>query len=173
MTPSFRRRFGVAALLIALTIAVVVSLAIDRSALSYEEMARRDFGSQTRIASVTALFERIEKRPATDFIPVSNAPEEFGFPETRLIPISEIPKELVEDLWGTREESGHPARAWWRSVLAHYDEQHQLRAIEFYGSRYGAFVSRDPALRPKMGGELQQLAGAPVFIAARITGEPN
>jgi hypothetical protein len=168
MTPAFRRRFGVHALFIILTVAVIATVLVIRSVVSYEEMARREFGDQARTASIVRCFESIEKRPRTDFVAVTDDPKVFGFPETRVIPASAIPKELAEVGWGT---AGHPNR--WQSVLAHYDEQHQLRAIEFYGSRYGAIVSRDPALKPKMPGELRQLAGAPVFITARITGEPD
>lgn len=170
MTSAFRRRFGVHTLFIVLTVAVVGIIATTRSVLSYEEMAHRDFGTPARIATVVEWFERMEKRPATDFVSVTDEPEIFGFPETRVIPGAEIPKELVDGLWGTSGHQSGLAFAAWRSVLAHYDDQHQLRAIEFYGSRYGAFVSRDPSLHPTMEGELKQLAGAPVFITARITG---
>ncbi|MEK7953429.1 hypothetical protein [Luteolibacter soli] len=156
-----------------LTVAVVGIIAMIRSVVSYEGMAHRDFGTPARIATIVEWFGRIEKRPATDFVAVTDEPEIFGFPETRVLPASAIPKEFVDGLWGTSGHSSGMAFADWYSVLAHYDEQHQLRAIEFYGSRYGAIVSRDPVLRPKMGGELHQLAGAPVFITARITGEPD
>jgi hypothetical protein len=168
MAASLRRRFGFHALFIVLTVAVIATVMMMRSVMSYEEMAHREFGSPARIAALTGFYEASEKRPRTDFVAVTDDPKVFGFPETRVIPASAIPKELAEAGWGT---AGHPNR--WQSVLAHYDEQHQLRAIEFYGSRYGAIVSRDPALKPKMPGELRQLAGAPVSITARITGEPD
>jgi hypothetical protein len=172
MTPAFRR-FGLFTLFIALTAVVITAIKIDRSVLSYEQVVHRDFGTPERITAVVALFERIEKTPRADLPLVKNNPQQFGFPETRLIRRPEIPKELAENLWGIHPHPDSPAYASFLSVLAHYDEQHQLRAIEFYGSRYGAFVSRDPALKPVMWGELQQLAGAPVFITARITGEPG
>jgi hypothetical protein len=173
MTLEFRRRFGVPAMFIGLTVAVVATVVIVRSVFSYDGMARRDFGSPARIAAIIGFFESSEGRPRTDFAEVPDDPDVFGFPETRVIPNSAIPKELVEAGWGTYGDPSGAAVISWQSVLAHYDEQQQLRAIEFYGSRYGALVSRDPALKPAMPGELRQLADAPVFITARITGDPD
>ena len=173
MAASLRRRFGFHALFIVLAVGVVVTVMLIRSGMSYEEMARRDFGSPARIAAITGFFETSEKRPRTDFAEVPDDPDVFNFPETRVIPNSAIPKELVEAGWGTYDDSRWAPSIRWQSVLAHYDEKQQLRAIEFYGSRYGALVSRDPALKPRMPGELRQLAGAPIFITARITGEPD
>ena len=170
MAASLRRRFGVHALFVVLVVAVIGIITMARSFLTYEGMAHRDFGSPARIAAIIGFFESVEKRSHTDFVAVTDDPDVFGFPETRVIPASAVPKKLAEAGWGT---SGRPARAAfadWQSVFAHYDEHHQLRAIEFYGSRYGAFVSRDPALKSRMSGELQQLAGAPIFITARISG---
>jgi len=160
-------------LFIVLTVVVVATVMTIRSIMSYEGMARCDFGSAARIALLTGFFETCEKRPRTDFAEVPDDPDVFNFPETRVIPNSAIPKELVDAGWGTYDDPTWAPSISWQSVLAHYDEKQQLRAIEFYGSRYGAFISRDPALKPRMPGELQQLAGAPVFITARITGEPD
>jgi hypothetical protein len=170
MTPAFRRRFGVQTLFIVLAVAVIATLMIIRSAISYEGMARRDFGSPARITSITGFFETCEKRPRTDFAEVPDDPDVFNFPETRVIPNSAIPKELIEAGWGTYDDPRCAPSIEWQSVLAHYDEKQQLRAIEFYGSRYGALVSRDPALKPTMPGELQQLAGAPIYITTRVSG---
>ncbi len=53
------------------------------------------------------------------------------------------------------------------------DNDDRPQAIEFYGSRYGSFVSRDPGLKPVFPGELKQLKDGPIYITARITGDPD
>jgi hypothetical protein len=170
MTLEFRRRFGVPAMFIGLTVAVVATVMLIRSYFTYGGMARRDFGGRARVAAIVELYEHVEKSPPTDFVAIEDDPEMFGFPRTRIIPASAIPKE-VDDKWRKKPyDRGSVVLADFGDVLAHYDGQHQLRAIEFFGSRYGGFVSRDPALKPKMWGELQQLAGAPIFITARVSG---
>lgn len=172
MPPALRRRFRshrVLLLFVMLVVTVIGIVMLIRSFLSYEGMAHRDFGGTARIASIVELFERVEKRPATDFVAVTDDPKIFGFPETRAIPASAIPKELADGMWANLDHSGMAASANYWDVLAHYDEYHKLRAIEFYGSRYGAFVSRDASLKPKMWGQLQQFAGAPIYITVRIS----
>jgi hypothetical protein len=142
---------------------------------SYDEMAERDFGGPAQAAVLTALYERIEARSPAGLGLVEVQPidsSEFGFPKTFALPKNLIPKECASRWLGRPATEERSLATWWE-VLAHYDENDRLQALEFYGSRYGGFVSRDPGLKPKMPGNLKQLHDGPIHITARITGEPD
>ncbi len=142
---------------------------------SYDEMAERDFGGPAQAAVLTALYERIEGGSPAGLGLVEVHPmdsSEFGFPKTRALPQSLIPKECGS-IWFGHPATNEPSLVTWGEVLAHYDEDDRLQALEFYGSRYGGFVSRDPGMKPKMPGNLKQLHDGPIHITARITGEPD
>lgn len=144
-------------------------------ATDYEKMAQRDFGGPAKAELLTALYEKIEEGDPSDLGLVEVdliGPAEYGFPKTRALPQDLIPKEC--GLWFghlvAEEGSSLPS---YGEVLAHYDGDDRLQAIEFYGSRYGGFVSRDPGLKPLFPGELKRLKDGPICITARITGDPE
>lgn len=154
----------------AIVIALFVTLAPN-----YDAMAERDFGGPAKAALLTALYEKIEGGDPADLGLVEVdliEPAEYGFPKTRALPQDLIPKEC--GLWfghlAAEEGSSLPS---WGEVLAHFGDDDRLKAIEFYGSRYGGFVSRDPSLKPTMWGRLKRLNEGPIYITARITGEPD
>lgn len=154
----------------AIVIALFVTLAPN-----YDAMAERDFGGPEKAALLTALYEKIEGGDPADLGLVEVdliEPAEYGFPKTRALPQDLIPKEC--GLWfGHLASDEGPYLPSWGEVLAHYDDDDRLKAIEFYGSRYGGFVSRDPGLKPVFPGELKRLKDGPIYITARITGEPE
>lgn len=168
-----KRKFVVyPAVVLACCLALIIGLFIRLQPPGYREQARQDFAGPGKIALITDLYEKIETgNPAeiglVEFENLEAGP--FGFPITRALPRDLIPKEFVFPWTGPPGVSG----AHWWTVLAHYDTKNRLQAIEFYGSRYGAFISRDPTLRPKMGGDLERITGEPLYITARVTGEPG
>jgi len=155
--------------------AAIVIVLFAKFVPNYDAMAERDFGGPAQAAVLTALYERIEAgSPAglglVEVQPVDSS--EFGFPKTFALPKNLIPKECASRWLGRRATEERFLATWWE-VLAHYDEEDRLRALEFYGSRYGGFVSRDPGLKPKMPGVLKRLKDGPIYITARITGDPD
>jgi hypothetical protein len=144
-------------------------------ATDYDGTANRNFGGPAKAALLTALYEKIEGGDPSDLGLVEVyliEPAEYGFPKTRALPQDLIPKEC--GLWfGHLASEEGPSLPSWDEVLAHYDADDRLQAIEFYGSRYGGVLSRDPSLKPRMWGRLKRLNGGPIYITARITGEPD
>lgn len=154
----------------AIVIALFVTLAPN-----YDAMAERDFGGPENAALLTALYEKIEGGDLADLGLVEVdlfEPEEYGFPKTRALPQNLIPKECGST-WSGHPAAEGPSLVMWGEVLAHYDSHDRLQALEFYGSRYGSFVSRDPGLKPVFQGELKRLKDGPIYITARITGDPE
>ena len=153
--------------------ALMIGLLIHGSLPRYAARAREDFAGPDRTALIVDLYETIEGGSPSELGLVDmdiHSVDEFGFPRTRALPRDLIPKEFEFPWIGAPKESGSPF--WWM-VLAHYDAVDQLQAIEFYGSRYGAFISRDPDLTPRFAGDLERLSGGPIYITARITGDPG
>ena len=144
-------------------------------ATDYDGTAARNFGGPAKAALLTALYEKIEGGDPSDLGLVEvllMEPAEYGFPRTRALPQDLIPKEC--GLWfGHLASEEGPSLPSGGEVLAHYNDDDRLQAIEFYGSRSGGFLSRDPSLKPKMRGKLKRLNDGPIYITARITGEPD
>lgn len=115
---------GFAAIVIALFVAL---------APNYDSMAERDFGGPAKAALLTALYEKIEGGDPADLGLVEvdlSEPEEYGFPKTRVLPQDLIPKEC--GLWfGHLAPEGGPTFPSGGEVLAHYDDNDRLKAIEF------------------------------------------
>jgi hypothetical protein len=144
-------------------------------ATDYDGTADRNFGGPAKAALLTALYEKIEGGDPADLGLVEvylTEPAEYGFPKTRALPQNLIPKECGP-WFGHLASEEEPLLPSWGEVLAHYDDDDRLQAIEFYGSRYGGFVSHDPSLKPTMRGRLKRLNEGPIYITARITGEPD
>ena len=154
----------------AIVIALFVTLAPN-----YDAMAERDFGGPAKAELLAALYEKVEGGDPADLGLVEVdliEPEEYGFPKTRALPQELIPKECGST-WFGHPAAEEPSVVMWGEVLAHYDGEDRLQALEFYGSRYGGFVSRDPGLKPVFPGELKRLKDGPIYITARITGDPD
>lgn len=154
----------------AIGIALLVTFAPN-----YDAMAERDFGGPAKADLLTALYEKIEGGDPSNLGLVEvllMEPAEYGFPKTRALPKSLIPKEYGSSWFGHPATEG-PSLVTWGEVLAHYDGEDRLQALEFHGSRYGGFVSRDPGLKPVFPGELKRLKDGPIYITARITGDPD
>ena len=155
--------------------AAIVIVLFVTLAPNYDAMAERDFGGPEKADLLTALYEKIEVGDPADLglVEVDHIDSsEFGLPRTRALPKSLIPEECGS-IWFGHPATEGPSLVMWGEVLAHYDEEDRLQALEFYGSRYGGFLSRDPSLKPTMRGELKRLNEGPVYITARITGDPG
>ena len=160
--------------LLAGSVAIVIFLFV-KFAPDYDAMAERDFGGPAKADLLTSLYEKIEAGSPeglglVDLHPMDSS--NFGFPKTRTLPKSLIPKECGSSWFGHPAAEG-PSLVMWGEVLAHYDGEDRLQALEFYGSRYGGFVARDPGLKPVFPGELKRLKDGPIYITARITGDPD
>ncbi len=130
----------------------------------YKEQARRTFGTPEAIEAVTALYLRIESSPHdSDLKIVEQSFDVPKFPVVRRIPTSWLSKQFWP--WGAVDSSN-----WSNQVYAIFDEKDQFIAIEFHGSRYGAFVSRDPTKCPPYFSELHRIAEKPVCINVIFNG---
>lgn len=144
-------------------------------ATDYDGTANRNFGGPAKATLLTALYEKIEGGDPSDLGLVEVyliEPAEYGFPKTRALPQDLIPMECGMWFGHPAFEEG-PSLPSYGEVLAHYDDNDRLQAIEFYGSRSGGFISRDPSLKPRMRGRLERLNDGPLYITARITGAPD
>lgn len=123
---------------------------------SYEKWALNDIGTPQALNSLRALYERVESEPASSGI-IKDVetfrdlgPRCPSFAHTRRIPGEWIPSQLRSvQGWGNKQadkfySSGEVDFSLNHDVLAYYNEQNQLQGIEFDGSRYGCFISRDP-----------------------------
>lgn len=128
----------------------------------YVKAAKERFGTPTAIAGLAELYARIEtapKDPALKLVQVG------GSTQARSIPRSWLPQQFQAN-WGATEQDdlvdfGH--------VFAYYDEKDSLVGLEFYGSRWGCFVSRDATRCPSEYVSLHRLAEKPLYVTARIS----
>jgi hypothetical protein len=137
---------------------------------SYEEMARDDFATPQALNSLCSLYERVESEPVSSGIikdvefPWSDHP---GYAHTRRIPAKWIQSQFRE--WGNRGMyADEDDFVFWRDVLAYYNEQNQLQGIEFYGSRYGCFISRKPVMCPPWFLKSKLIAEKPLYVTIRF-----
>jgi hypothetical protein len=132
----------------------------------YEVDAARQFGSAAVIHEIETLYTRVENsKLGAEMRPVKA--EFVGFASVRRVPKSWLPTSL-SGIWGGVLDSDSIE---WGDVLAYYDESSRLVGIEFYGSRYGCFISRDATRCPPWFRSLHRLADKPLFITTRITGD--
>jgi hypothetical protein len=87
------------------------------------------------------------------------------YPKIRRVPKSWLPEQF-SDFWGGVLNDSSVE---WGDVLAYYDERDALVGIEFFGSRYGCFVSRDATRCPSWFHTLRRLSERPLYITTRIT----
>ena len=136
---------------------------------SYEKMARIEYGSRKGLEAIAQLYAKIEEPKNfsnliladTHFAPAP--PVKDG--TTYRIPHSLLPAYLQ------RIQKKKPGP--WNGVFAHFSDGGKLLAVEFYGSRYGCFVSSDRILAPSSYVSLVRLTDKPLCITIRITGEPE
>jgi hypothetical protein len=120
--------------------------------LSYEKTVREEFGTPSAIHSLTELYERVAKGEQT-LEPVGA--------KLRRIPPSWIPNNF-SPIWRDDRDTAIA------QVDAHFNEQGVLVAIEFDGSRYGCYISRDASRYPASFASLQRLAISPLYVTGRI-----
>lgn len=136
---------------------------------SYLEQTKSQFGSQEGIKAVSELYSRIERSPNS---PELKIVEETWLPVPKVATIRNVPRSWLSNhfnfMWGSPDNS---ELLHWGAVFAYYDQNEKLIGIEFLGSRYGCFASRDPQRCPASFVTLNRLAEKPLWITGRITGE--
>jgi hypothetical protein len=133
---------------------------------NYIEDAKTQFGSPEAIAAIESLYARIEAAPTDPALKIVQE-KVSDFPGIRKIPKSWLPQQFLP-IWGTTLDNSY---AGFGDVLAYYDNKDALIGIEFYGSRYGCFASRDATRCPSWFQSLHRLAEKPLYVTSRITGE--
>lgn len=83
----------------------------------------------------------------------------------RNIPKAFLPGRFATD-WG--QDLVEESALGWGYVLAYYDEDDALQGVEFYGSRYGCFISRDATRSPSWYSSLHRIAERPVYVSIRL-----
>ncbi len=134
---------------------VVLALRLALPDQSPEATARQMFGTPDAVAALSSLYERVE-RESSALTPVEA--------RVRDIPQSWMP-EAFAARWSTFY---HPDTS---AVYARFDDQGGLVAIEFIGSRFGIFVSRDPARSPPDFTSLHRFATSPIYVTGVLTDE--
>lgn len=126
----------------------------------YEAQAVEEFGSPEAIKGISELYSRIEKSPNDPAL--KEIQEDLAkFPRVRRIPRSWLPS-CFASKWG--DDIGE-----WRRVFAYYDESDTLVGIEFFGSRYGCFASRNATRCPSSYSSLLRIAEKPIYVTARFS----
>jgi hypothetical protein len=142
----------------------ILVLLINAGAPNYDERAKEEFGSPESIRAIEKLFARIEGNPADIELKILATHSPYPtYSIIRRIPKNWIPAEFP--YWGAmlNAELIEPT-----DVLSYHDSDNTLVAIEFSGTRYGCFVSRDPNRCPPRFERLNRLAETPLFITSRI-----
>jgi hypothetical protein len=128
----------------------------------YEAQAVEEFGDPEAIKAIAELYDRIEASPHDPAL--KEVDEHLAkFPKIRQVPRSWLPARFARK-WG--EDFGT-----WRKVLAFYDDSDKLVGIEFFGSRYGCFASRDATRCPSWYSSLRRIAEQPIYVTARFSVE--
>jgi hypothetical protein len=143
---------------------VALALLINSQAPGYEKVAKEEFGSPEAIRAIEKLYVRIETSPLSPelkIIPVFSPNP--AYPTVRRIPKAWMPQEFP--YWGAFHDMEIVEGT---DVVAYYDSNKAFVAMEFLGTRYGCFISRDPNRCPPRFGTLQRLADNPLFITSRI-----
>jgi hypothetical protein len=133
------------------------------------EQTRSQFGSPEGIRAISELYSRIERSPKSPDLKIV---KETWLPVPQVATIRVVPRSWLSDhfkpWWGTSDDIEHLR---WGAVLAYYGQNDELIGIEFLGSRYGCFASRDPERCPSWFVTLNRLAEKPLWITGCVTGE--
>jgi hypothetical protein len=132
---------------------------------SYETMARRDFAGPSALAEIESLYKRLESSPKDPELKIVRSPA-YRKGMIRLVPRTWM-REPLSPIWG--RVAGVDSMISWGDVIGYYDEKDELIGMEFYGSRYGCFVSRDPMLCPSWFRTLRRVSGPPLYVNLRVT----
>jgi hypothetical protein len=146
-----------------------VALLINSQAPSYDKRAKEEFGSAAAIHAIEKLYSRIADAPNNPELKTLTAVYRLpGYAKVLRVPKAWMPKEFSQ--WGSVLDSEliEPTE-----VVAYYDTNNTLLAIEFLGTRYGCFISRDANRCPPRFDTLNRLAENPLFITARIGLSPT
>ena len=109
---------------------------------SRESETRRYFSNKERISEMTALYHQLDSAPPSELGLIELAPDHahwLKFAKSRKIPRKSLPKSLSH--FGTSGENPYPQ---FGDAIAHYDADGKLAVLEFFSSRSGCFVHRDP-----------------------------
>ena len=136
--------------------AIIFAFIAERIPPSYLDSVRSSFDSPNAREELEIFYSTVEAK--LDELEMAD-----GFDSPSPEPISDriavIPDQWVGDSfgvgWGTR-------RGIWGATYAHINKENELVAIEFYGSRSGCFVSRDPMLQPIQFYSLVRLRRSPL-----------
>ncbi len=131
---------------------LVAGLRIATAPDSYEEIVRRHFGTPEAVSALVALFDRVEKEG--EMLQPAGA-RHRGIPQAWI-------RDDFTRTWSTYFQPDVSA------VVAHFDDDGALSAIEFIGSRCGGYVSRDPERCPRTFSSLHRLATAPLYVTGVI-----
>jgi hypothetical protein len=127
---------------------------------TFAEMAKGQFGTPEAVAQISALYLKIEAAPKDPALVVVSS----GKGKTRNVPKSWLPKRF-SSMWGVDSPN---AADDFDVVHAYFDEKDAFIGIEFVGSRYGCFASRDATRCPSYFGTLHRLAEKPLFITTWV-----
>jgi hypothetical protein len=129
----------------------------------YIDIAKREFAAPRRIVLLQKLYADIEEDriPFAELIAV-NEMVKSGYRVWK-VPQKRIPKDF--NSWGVSDNHSTPE---WRDVLAYFDADRKLVAVEFLGSRYGCYLSKIPDMCPANFSSLHRVSESPLFITVVI-----
>jgi hypothetical protein len=131
---------------------------------SYLEQGLDKFGSKDGLIALVELYRKVDSEQNTEK-PLKTFD---GFPVTKRVPTDWIPEALVENDWDFGQKPSDGNMPWWGDVLAYYDANEKLIGIEFYGSRWGCFISEDPKVCPKHFESLHRIFSYPLYFSIRV-----
>ena len=132
---------------------------------SRESKTRRYFSDKERVSEMTALYHQLDSAPPSQLGLIELAPDqasELKFAKSWKVPRRMVPKTLAR--FNSADESPYLQ---FGNVVAHYDADEKLAALEFFSSRSGCFVHRDPELKLRRTFDLPiKIRTEPPFITA-------
>ncbi|MGJ8678375.1 MAG: hypothetical protein ACSHX0_12730 [Akkermansiaceae bacterium] len=145
--------------------AIIFAVIVEKITPSYLDSIRSSFDSPHAHEELEIFYSTVEAK--LDELEMTDG---FKSPSPKPISyrIAVIPDQWIGDNfgvgWGT-------SRGVWGAAYAHINSKNDLVAIEFYGSRSGCFVSRDPTLQPIRFYSIVRLRRSPLSVTAIINGE--
>ena len=142
---------------------VALRVCIARAVPTYEEVGREQFGTEEAIVDLAALYNKVDLSGETPELVAFHSDDSI----TRNIPRSWLPARYKGN-WGVDAMNGYIE---FGAVMAYYDKNDNLYGLEFVGSRYGCFVSRDATRCPTAFGTLYRLSTKPIFVSLWVAEE--
>ena len=134
---------GVGSLLAALGYWSVAALIVSVFE-SRESETKRYFSDDRRITEMQSLYLLVESKRPADLGLIELDPAGFG--SLKSLTPWKVPRDLIPATFKKSQSWDDQPYANFGDILAHYDASEKLIAVEFYGSRSGCFVHRDPAM---------------------------